>query len=77
MTNNHPVLTGKIVIAHLKETLDYYRRLKIMELEIVIHKALVAKDADVLVVDGDPSTDMADIKRVRQVLVAGSIVGTQ
>lgn len=26
VTNNHPVLTGKIVIAHLKETLDYYRR---------------------------------------------------
>ena len=44
VTNNHPVLTGKIVIAHLKETLGYYRRLKIMELEIVIHKALVAKD---------------------------------
>jgi hypothetical protein len=45
VTNNHPLLTGKIVIAHLKETLAYYRRLKIMELEIVIHKALVAKDA--------------------------------
>ena len=45
VTNNHPVLTGKIVIAHLKETLGYYRRLKIMELETVIHKALVAKDA--------------------------------
>ena len=44
VTNNHPVLTGKIVIAHLKETLGYYRRLKIMELEIDIHKALVAKD---------------------------------
>ena len=44
VTNNHPVLTGKIVIAHLKESLGYYRRLKIMELEIVIHKALVAKD---------------------------------
>jgi hypothetical protein len=48
VTNNHPVLTGKIVIAHLKETPDYYRRLKIMELEIVIHKALVAKDAAML-----------------------------
>jgi hypothetical protein len=44
VTNNHPVLTGKIVIAHLKEALDYYRRLEIMELEIDIHKALVAKD---------------------------------
>ena len=45
VTNNHPVLTGKIVIAHLKEALDYYRRLKIMETEILIHKTLVAKDA--------------------------------
>ncbi|MBT7590484.1 MAG: hypothetical protein HN561_05370, partial [Candidatus Scalindua sp.] len=24
VTNNHPVLTGKIVLAHLKETMDYY-----------------------------------------------------
>jgi len=32
VTNNHPILTGKIVIAHLKEAPDYYRRLKIMEL---------------------------------------------
>jgi hypothetical protein len=44
VTNNHPVLTGKIVIAHLKEALDYYRRLEIMELEIDIHKALVEKN---------------------------------
>ena len=26
VTNNHPILTGMIVIAHLKETLDYYER---------------------------------------------------
>jgi len=45
VTNNHPILTGRIVIAHLKETLGYYRRLTIMELEIAIHKALLAKDA--------------------------------
>lgn len=25
VTNNHPILTGKIVLAHLKEMLDYYR----------------------------------------------------
>jgi len=25
VTNNHPLLTGKIVLAHLKETLDYYK----------------------------------------------------
>ena len=44
LTNNHPVLTGKIVIAHLNETLGYYKRLKVMELEVVIHEALVAKN---------------------------------
>jgi hypothetical protein len=33
VTNNHPILTGKIVLAHLKESLDYYARLNIAELE--------------------------------------------
>jgi hypothetical protein len=33
VTNNHPLLTGKIVLAHLKETLDYYLRLEVAELE--------------------------------------------
>jgi hypothetical protein len=33
VTNNHPLLTGKIVIAHLKETMDYYQRLDVAELE--------------------------------------------
>ena len=28
VTNNHPILTGKIVLAHFKETLDYYQRLR-------------------------------------------------
>jgi Protein of unknown function (DUF5661) len=31
VTNNHPILTGKIVLAHLKETLDYYVRLRVSE----------------------------------------------
>jgi hypothetical protein len=26
VTNNHPLLTGKIVLAHLKETMDYIIR---------------------------------------------------
>jgi hypothetical protein len=39
VTNNHPVLTGKIVLAHLKETLDYYLRLEIAELEGDLLKA--------------------------------------
>ncbi|HMK64408.1 MAG TPA: DUF5661 family protein, partial [Thermodesulfobacteriota bacterium] len=29
VTNNHPLLTGKIVVAHLKESLDYYQRLEV------------------------------------------------
>lgn len=33
VTNNHPVLTGMIVLAHLKEMLDYYSRLEVAELE--------------------------------------------
>ena len=33
VTNNHPILTGKIVLAHLKETMDYYDRLEVAELE--------------------------------------------
>ena len=33
VTNNHPVLTGKIVLAHLKETMDYYYRLDVAEIE--------------------------------------------
>ncbi len=33
VTNNHPILTGKIVLAHLKEMLDYYLRLRVAELE--------------------------------------------
>lgn len=48
VTNNYPVQTGKIGIAHLNETLVCYRRLTIMELEIAIQKARVAKDAEKL-----------------------------
>ena len=44
VTNNHPVLTGKIVLAHMKETLDYYRRLEVAELEGDVLKALVTND---------------------------------
>jgi len=44
VTNNHPLLTGKIVIAHMKETLDYYKRLDIAELEGDLLKAFRRKD---------------------------------
>ena len=44
VTNNHPLLTGKIVLAHLKETLDYYSRLEVAELEGDMLKALIKGD---------------------------------
>jgi pentatricopeptide repeat protein len=42
VTNNHPLLTGKIVLAHLKEMMDYYERLEVAELEGDIFKAVKA-----------------------------------
>jgi len=45
VTNNHPILTGKIVLAHLKEMMDYYERLEVAELEGDLLKATIAKDA--------------------------------
>lgn len=44
VTNNHPVLTGKIVLAHLKEAMDYYQRLEVAELEGDLLKAMRAGD---------------------------------
>jgi hypothetical protein len=45
VTNNHPVLTGMIVLAHFMESLDYYRRLEVAELEGDLHASIVAKNA--------------------------------
>jgi hypothetical protein len=45
VTNNHPVLTGKIVMAHFKESLDYYKRLEVAELEGDLLKAVRAGKA--------------------------------
>ena len=46
VSNNHPILTGRIVLAHLKEGLDYYLRLKCMELEMEIADALATRDVE-------------------------------
>jgi hypothetical protein len=46
VTNNHPILTGRIVLAHFKETLDYYDRLEVAELEGDLLKAVAAKKPD-------------------------------
>jgi hypothetical protein len=45
VTNNHPLLTGLIVMAHFKETLDYYRLLEVAELEGDLVKALAQGDS--------------------------------
>ncbi len=46
VTNNHPLLTGRIVLAHLKEMLDYYDRLNVAELEGDLLKATRAGNAE-------------------------------
>lgn len=44
VTNNHPILTGKIVLAHFKESLDYYQRLEVAEIEGDLLKAVISKN---------------------------------
>jgi len=46
VTNNHPLLTGKIVLAHLYETMDYYERLDVAELEADLFKAVKEKNLE-------------------------------
>jgi hypothetical protein len=46
VTNNHPLLTGKIVMAHFMEMLDYYKRLDVAESEGDILKAIAAKNME-------------------------------
>lgn len=45
VTNNHPILTGMIVLAHLKESLDYYKLLEVAELEGDLLKAIAKGDS--------------------------------
>jgi hypothetical protein len=48
VTNNHPLLTGMIVLAHLKEMLDYYQRLEVAELEGDMLKAFQSRNQEKL-----------------------------
>jgi len=41
VTNNHPILTGKIVLAHLKESSYYYKLLEVAELEGDLMEAIM------------------------------------
>jgi hypothetical protein len=45
VTNNHPLLTGLIVLAHFKESLDYYKLLEVAELEGDLMKAVAKGNA--------------------------------
>lgn len=40
VTNNHPFLTAMIALAHMTESLTYYKRLKVMEAEGEIYEIL-------------------------------------
>ncbi|MFQ5574469.1 MAG: DUF5661 family protein [Terriglobia bacterium] len=46
VTNNHPVVTAMIVLAHLNETLDYYERLDVAELEGDLLKAVQSGEVE-------------------------------
>jgi hypothetical protein len=46
VTNNHPILTGKIVLAHLKETMDYYKRIDVAEIEGDLLEAVLSKNLE-------------------------------
>ena len=61
VTNNHPILTGKIVLAHLKETLDYYKRLDVAEIEGDLLKAVLA---------GNPQKTKAKYKKLIDAQIA-------
>jgi hypothetical protein len=69
VTNNHPLLTGKIVLAHLKESLDYYVRLEVSELEGDLLKAYQSGDAAKL------ASKFAQLLVARAELAEGERVG--
>jgi len=48
VTNNHPILTGRIVLAHLKESRNYYRRLEVFELEGDLFKEIANENYSVV-----------------------------
>jgi hypothetical protein len=45
VTNNHPIVTGMIVLAHLKECLYYYKLLEVAELGGDVAAAIGSGDA--------------------------------
>ena len=69
VTNNHPVLTGRIVLAHLKEGLHYYLRLECMELEMELDKAITKQEVDKSVA---LRTDLAECRVKLETVIANA-----
>src|SRR5208283_1544695 len=46
VTNNHPIITGRIVLAHMKESLYYYKLLDVAEAEGDLAKAVATGNMD-------------------------------
>ncbi len=44
--NKHSILTDKIVLTHLKGTMDYYKRIEVVEIEGDLHEAVLSKNLD-------------------------------
>ena len=61
VTNNHPIVTGKIVLAHMKESLDYYKLLEVAELEGDLLKAVAR---------GNPGTIKGVYKKLADAKIA-------
>ena len=70
VTNNHPLLTGKIVLAHLKETMDYYRRIDVAEIEGDLLKAILEGN---LVKIKSKYKKLASAQKVLSEVVAGQL----
>ena len=70
ITNNHPILTGKIVLAHLKETMDYYRRIDVAEIEGDLLKAILAGDLSKI---KSKYKKLAEAQKVLSSVVAGQL----
>ncbi|MEO8238132.1 MAG: DUF5661 family protein [Flavobacterium sp.] len=52
VTNNHPFLTAMIALAHMTESLTYYKRLKVMEAEGEIYE-IMRKIEDINTIEKD------------------------
>ena len=69
VTNNHPFLTAMIALAHMTESVTYYKRLQVMEAEGEVYEILrklgkTKKDKEKLHLDlVEASTELNDFKK--------------